>query len=161
MLETWRLDQQWLLLKTSQRHGLVLSHRLMEPGIMRNNSNNKHFVAFPWVVTSTGPGGFMVCECILWREHSKAHWKCFFLMEKLGIEPATPGLQVICLSPTPRWQTKNKKTFYICMCHTILTWYVTLPNNKSISFSRLFLNSGFWGWLSVKSQPQNPEFGRF
>ena len=23
------------------------------------------FLAFPWVVTSTGPGGFMVCVCIL------------------------------------------------------------------------------------------------
>ena len=25
---------------------------------------NKTFVAFPWVVTSTGPGGFMICMCI-------------------------------------------------------------------------------------------------
>ena len=28
-------------------------------------------------------------------------------------------------------------------------------------FSGLFLNSGFWGWLSIESQPQNPELGRF
>ena len=27
-------------------------------------------------------------------------------------------------------------------------------------FSGLFLNSGFWGWLSIESQPQNPELGR-
>ena len=27
-------------------------------------------------------------------------------------------------------------------------------------FSGLFLNSGFWGWLSVESQPQNAESGR-
>ena len=25
--------------------------------------------------------------------------------------------------------------------------------------SRLFLNSGFWGWLSIESQPQNAELG--
>ena len=27
-------------------------------------------------------------------------------------------------------------------------------------FSRLILNSGFWGWLSTESQPQNAELGR-
>ena len=27
-------------------------------------------------------------------------------------------------------------------------------------FSGLFLNSGFWGWLSTESQPQNAELGR-
>ena len=29
------------------------------------------FVSFPCVVASTGPGGFMVCVCILLREHPK------------------------------------------------------------------------------------------
>ena len=28
------------------------------------------------------------------------------IMEKLGIDPATPGLQAIGLSPTPRWLHK-------------------------------------------------------
>ena len=27
-------------------------------------------------------------------------------------------------------------------------------------FSGLFLNSGFWGWLSLESQPQNAELGK-
>ena len=27
--------------------------------------------------------------------------------------------------------------------------------------SGLYLNSGFWGWLSKESQPQNPELSRF
>ena len=35
----------------------------------------KLFVAFPWVVTSTGPGGFMICVCILRRELPKAQQK--------------------------------------------------------------------------------------
>ena len=26
-------------------------------------------------------------------------------------------------------------------------------------FSGLILNSGFWGWLSIESQPQNAELG--
>ena len=45
----------------------------------------KLFVAFPWVETSTGPGGFMICVL----ESG--------FMEKPGIEPATPGLQGIAL----------------------------------------------------------------
>ena len=27
-------------------------------------------MAFPWVETSTGPGGFMICVFIIWRELS-------------------------------------------------------------------------------------------
>ena len=30
-----------------------------------------------------------------------------------------------------------------------------------VKFLGLFLNSGFWGWLSTESQPQNPKLGRF
>ena len=51
----------------------------------------KLFVAFPWVVTSTEPGRFMVCVCILRREHLKAQPKV--VLEKPGIEPGTPGLK--------------------------------------------------------------------
>ena len=47
------------------------------------------FVAFPWVVTSTGPGGFTICVCLLFDGITRR------LMEKPGIEPATPGLQDI------------------------------------------------------------------
>ena len=52
----------------------------------------KLFVAFPWVETSTGPGGFMICVFIIWRELPKGSTESGF-MEKPGIEPATPGLQ--------------------------------------------------------------------
>ena len=31
----------------------------------RRGVKKKLFVAFPWVVTSTGPGGFMICVFIL------------------------------------------------------------------------------------------------
>ena len=44
---------------------------------------------FPWVVNSNGPGGFMICVCIIWREHLKAQPKVF--LENPGIETATPG----------------------------------------------------------------------
>ena len=54
------------------------------------------FVAFPWVETSTGPVGFMICVFIIWRELPKAATESGF-MEKPGIEPATPGLQGIAL----------------------------------------------------------------
>ena len=36
------------------------------------------FLAFPWVETSTGPGGFMICVLVLLREHPKAHRKWFY-----------------------------------------------------------------------------------
>ena len=32
---------------------------------------------------------------------------------------------------------------------------------NGLKFSGLILNSGFWGWLSIESQPQNAELGRF
>ena len=53
------------------------------------------FVAFSWAVTSTGPGKFMVCVYILWREHLKTQPKVVF--ERPGIEPTTPDLLGIAL----------------------------------------------------------------
>ena len=52
------------------------------------------FVAFPWVETSTGPGGFMICVFINMTGTPEGSTESGF-MEKLGIEPATPGLQGI------------------------------------------------------------------
>ena len=39
------------------------------------SKKTKFFVAFPWVETSTGPGGFMICVFIIWRELPKAQPK--------------------------------------------------------------------------------------
>ena len=60
--------------------------------LMEFKKKKKLFVAFPWVVTSTGlelPTGT-----------PEGSTKSGF-MEKPGIEPATPGLQDIGLSPIP------------------------------------------------------------
>ena len=59
-------------------------------------SKKKLFVAFPWVETSTGPGGFMICVFINMTGTPEGSTESGF-MEKLGIEPATPGLQGIAL----------------------------------------------------------------
>ena len=59
-------------------------------------SKKKLFVAFPWVETSTGPGGFMICVFINMTGTPKGSTESGF-MEKPGIEPATPGLQGIAL----------------------------------------------------------------
>ena len=56
----------------------------------------KLFVAFPWVETSTGPGGFMICVFINMTGTPEGSTESGF-MEKPGIEPATPGLQGIAL----------------------------------------------------------------
>ena len=63
--------------------------------------SKKLLMTFPWVETSTGLGGLMVCECILYNGSTRRLTESR-LMEKPGIEPATPGLQGIGLSPTPR-----------------------------------------------------------
>ena len=43
---------------------LVLK-RLLRRGKWLEVSSDRLFVAFPWVVTSTGPGGFMICVFII------------------------------------------------------------------------------------------------
>ena len=58
------------------------------------------FEAFQWVVTSTGPGGFMVV-CVFYDGSTRRLANSGF-MEKPGIEPAIPGLQGIGLSPTQK-----------------------------------------------------------
>ena len=61
-----------------------------------SNVIKKLFVAFPWVETSTGPGGFMICVFINMTGTPEGSTESGF-MEKPGIEPATPGLQGIAL----------------------------------------------------------------
>ena len=53
-------------------------------------------MAFPWVETSTGPGGFMICVFINMTGTPEGSTESGFI-EKPGIEPATPGLQGIAL----------------------------------------------------------------
>ena len=64
----------------------------------------KLFVAFSWVETSTGPGGFMICVFINMTGTPEGSTESGF-MEKPGIEPATPGLQGIALI---HWYSKNR-----------------------------------------------------
>ena len=52
-------------------------------------------MAFPWVETSTGPEGFMICVYYMMGTPEGSTESDF--MEKPGIEPATPGLQGIAL----------------------------------------------------------------
>ena len=56
------------------------------------------FVAFSWAVTvlSWGGGGYGLCNLCLYREHPKA--QTIVVLEKPGIETATPGLQGIALT---------------------------------------------------------------
>ena len=63
-----------------------------------NTSKSSHilFVAFPWVETSTGPGGFMICVFYYMTGTPEGSAESGF-MEKPGFEPATPGLQGIAL----------------------------------------------------------------
>ena len=57
-------------------------------------------MAFPWIATSTGPRGFIICVCIFMTGTPEGSTESDF-MEKQGIQPATPGLRDIGLSPTP------------------------------------------------------------
>ena len=53
-------------------------------------------MAFPWVETSTGPGGFYDL-CVYYMTGTPEGSTENGFMEKPGIEPATPGLQGIAL----------------------------------------------------------------
>ena len=84
----------------------------------------KTFCGYSWEVTSTGPGGFMVCVCIIWPYHPKALPKV--VLEKRGIKSATPGLQGIAL-----------------------IHYTTAPSSDNsiccIYLLKLFIICRFWG----------------
>ena len=54
---------------------------------------------------------------------------------------------------------------YCCFIHWLIICCLDLIQLFTLlfhgwKFSGLFLNSGFWGWLSKESQPQNAELGR-
>ena len=53
-------------------------------------------MAFPWVETSTWPGGF-INLCVYYMTGTPEGSTESGFMEKPGIEPATPGLQGIAL----------------------------------------------------------------
>ena len=54
----------------------------------QKNKKKQLFMAFPWVETSTGPGGFMICVFINMTGTPEGSTESGF-MEKPGIEPAT------------------------------------------------------------------------
>ena len=64
--------------------------------VFSQNNTGKLFVAFPWVETSTGPGGFMIL-CVYYMTGTPEGSTESGFMEKPGFEPATPGLQGIAL----------------------------------------------------------------
>ena len=68
----------------------------------------KNFCSFPWVVISTGPGGFMICVCILLREWSwRLNRKWFWRSRKLNLRPLV--YKALQLSTTP-WGLLGKST---------------------------------------------------
>ena len=71
---------------TRNSHILAATH----PRILKEK---KLFVAFPWVVTSTGPGGL----CVYFMTGTPKGSTESGFIEKPGIEPAIPGLQGIAL----------------------------------------------------------------
>ena len=52
------------------------------------------FCGFSWVETSTGPGGFMICLFYYMTGTPEGSTESGF-MEKPGIEPATPNVQML------------------------------------------------------------------
>ena len=78
-------------------------------------------VAFPWVETSIGPGGFMIL-CVYYMTGTPEGSTESGFMEKPGIEPATPGLQGIALmhyttgaSLMRFWYLSQMRFFHECL----------------------------------------------
>ena len=72
----------------------------------------------------------------------------------------------VSLDIFPAWSESLLGTYLILLFHSPADNLLSGFNSVVYSlfhgwkFSGLFLNSGFWGWLSKESQPQNAELGR-
>ena len=87
-------------------------------------SKKNPFCGFPWVVASTGLVGFMICVYFM-RGHPKAQPKV--VLEKLGIQPATPGLQGIALihyTTAASLMTLITHTFIHCIRTPIIIFFI-------------------------------------
>ena len=62
--------------------------------LLKKNKKKNTFLCIFWVVTSTGPEGLMICECVLWREHSKAQ-------PKVILEKPSDAKYMTLISPLP------------------------------------------------------------
>ena len=94
-----------------------------------NKKQQQFFVAFPWVVTSTGPGGFIVCVYFLWQKHLKTQQKV--VLEKPGIEPETPDLQGIALIH----YTMAASEFALNIFYCSFLWKWVSLKKKSVQFA--------------------------
>ena len=74
----------------------------------------KTFCGFSWAVTILGPGGFMVCMCILYRKDPLA--QPTVVLENPGIEPATPGPEVIKLEYSLKHKIKRNDWLLAATC---------------------------------------------
>ena len=77
-------------------------------------NNPYFFCGFPGY-KPVPPGWFKICVGFIMGT-PKGLPKGFF-MEKPGIEPVTPGLQGIDLSPTPRWLLHILPCYIVCLLH--------------------------------------------
>ena len=50
------------------------------------------------------------------------------------------------------FMVRNTKLYVICKSCLFISW---------VKVFRIILNSGFWGWLSIESQPQNTELAYY
>ena len=57
------MEKPGIELATPGLQGIALIHYTTGASLLGNDK--KLFVAFPWVETSTGPGGFMICVFII------------------------------------------------------------------------------------------------
>ena len=87
-------------------------------------------------LNESAEGRRMTVEIISWSISTKV-W------DRAGIELATPGSAVRHASVAR----------HVTDC---ATWPGNVKTNQRGYYN--LLNSAFWGWLSMESQPQNPEF---
>ena len=76
-----RLNRKWFYREAG--------NQTCDPWFIRHSAYPLHhggfskffFVAFPWVETSTGPGGFMICVCLIYDGNSRRLNRKWFYRE--------------------------------------------------------------------------------
>ena len=91
-------------------------------------------MAFPWVVTSTGLGGFMFV-CVFYDGNSRRLNRNGF-MDKLRIEPVIPGF----IPYTTAASLKEDSRFMACQALQYCIWLYICSISKYLWFENIFMD---------------------
>ena len=116
-----------------------------------NESNLHNYNTETWIICQHMRFSYLYSEGAFAKSHQSLY--CYGsrkFMDESSKFPKSWIFEIQTLKQTVCLQNNNNFTF---------KWSVVLTHTEIKQRSYYYLlNSGFWGWLSMESQPQNPEF---